>query len=159
MFGKVHSKKAVSELVSFILILLLVVIASTIAYIFASNLLDEREAQYNEQRMESLLKRFNAQTQNILAVDQRATTLQLDFTRGQVTFQGNQIIYTSLARFDGLPYCLGVLCFESGGGGFTIISTNVSETQQFSSTQVLGPGSYLILLQNQNESEIRIEVR
>lgn len=148
------SKKAVSELISFILITLVVAIVSSVAYVFASGILERNVAKLDEDQMESNLRRFAKEISGIQNFDGASTSLTFSFNSGLVLITDNQIAYQSLVRAQSTESTCFTICYSSNGG-YSYLYYNLTNGYQFSKNLTLTPGEYIVTLTNdQNASEI-----
>lgn len=152
-----NNKKAVTELVSFILLTLTIVVACIFAYFFSKSYLDDNLEKFDRDNMEIFLKKFDQKTQEILTFDDSKISLNLYFRKGLITFNDNQIYYQSLSEFSSdLNYCLDNICYLNNGG-FERIILNLTSPYVFYTNFTLTPDSYLITLKNiKNENKIEI---
>jgi hypothetical protein len=154
------NKKAISETTSFILLTLLVVIFSSIAYFFLNDQLEESNAVIDRNNMEKNLKKFDFISRNIIAYDNSTISIPISFNSGALAFSGNQLIYQSEVVYeDTIVECFDSICYV-GSNGFERIFINLSSSYSFSRDFSLNNGDYiLILTNNKNDSEIKVSTR
>lgn len=150
------NKKAVSEIISFVLITLIVVVSSTLSYLFAKNLIDENLYALDSKNMNIYLKKMYYTTNEISSFDGSSSSFEVSFRTGELRFINNSINYQSLSKYAGSNICLNMIC-NIGVEGYEVLSTNLSGNYKFSNNINLSPGTYTILFKNiKNESKIAI---
>ena len=152
MFNK--NKKAISEITSFVLITLIVVVSSTMAYLFSKNLIDENLAELDGKNMEIYLKKIYYETNEISSFDGSSVSIPISFKTGQLVFVNNTVYYQTLNSYSGSDYCFDILCSQNKEG-FERKYINLTSPYQFSNNLTLSSGTYTLLFKHlKNESEI-----
>lgn len=150
------NKKGVTELISFVLITLLVVISSTSAYFFSKSYMDSDLQILDRDNFNLFFKKFELKTLKIQNFDRSMTSIDIYFSKGKLFFKGNQIYYNSLVKINGNGFCMDNLCSQNIGG-FERVSLNLSNSYTFENNFSLTPGRYIIIMENiKNESKIRV---
>lgn len=154
-----NNKKAVSELISFILITLIVAIVSSVAYLFANNLLETNAQKLDEDKMESVLRQFAKHSSEVQAFDGTASSITFSFNSGLVSFNDNAIIYRSLARASDSETTCFTICYSSTEE-FSTLYYNLTNNFTFDKNLTLSPGEYIVTItNNKNASELRLSFR
>jgi len=153
-------KKAVSELVSFSFVTLLIIFASTSAYVYSKSQLDANVNSLDRNRMQSYIKSFDAKIDKIISFENSTTSQEVTFRKGVLKFNGNQILYNSLIKFgDNSTNCFNSLCYK-GFGGSEVIFKNITSPYVFASNLTLEPGGYIIVLEHdKTNKEIKVTFR
>ena len=108
----IKSKKAVSESTSFILLTLIVVLFSSVAYFYLNGELKENVAKIDRNSMELNLKKFDFVTRNIMSFDNSTISYPISYKTGALIFQGNQLIYQSVVEYsDTNINCFSEICY------------------------------------------------
>ena len=89
----ISAKKAVTELVSFVLITLIIVVASTGAYVFSKNILEEDLIEIDIINMKNYFGVFNQKIREIQTFNNASIVVDFSFKTGEVKFVNNQIRY------------------------------------------------------------------
>jgi len=152
MFNK--NKKAISEITSFVLITLIVVVSSTMAYLFSKNLIDENLAELDGKNMDIYLKKIYYETNEISSFDGSSISIPITFKTGQLVFVNNTVYYQTLNSYSGSDYCFDILCSQNKEG-YERKYVNLTSPYQFSNNLTLSSGTYTLLFKHlKNESEI-----
>ncbi len=150
------NKKAFSEITSFALITMLIVVSSIVAYTFSTSLLDDNINEMDLINMKNSFKILNYKFSEITQFDDSSFSINLNFNKGLLSFNSNQMYYTSLVDYNGATFCENGVC-SSGATGSEIVSLNLTSPYVFYENFTLNPGSYVILFKNvKNESKIRV---
>ena len=153
------NKKAMSEIISFVLITLLIVIFSTITYLFAKDVINERVNEVDLKNMNTFFKKMNFQTTEIQNFDEESYSIPINFRSGVLIFIDNHVKYQSQVSFEGNSYCFEDLCHESINE-YELIYYNLSNGYTYDKEFMLYPGNYMLFLKNsKNESEIQITIK
>lgn len=153
------NKKAVSELISFILITLIVAIISSVAYLFANNLLETNAQELDEDKMESVLRQFAKHSSEVQAFDGTVSSITFSFNSGLVYFNGDAIIYRSLARATDSETTCFTICYTSNEG-YSTLYYNLTNNFTFDKNLTLSPGEYIVTItNNKNASELILSFR
>lgn len=154
----VFTKKAVTEITSFVLITLLVVISSSLAYYFSKDMLDEKTYERDLVAMEQFFKSYDRSLSSSFFYNNSQMVHMVKFSFGQLIFEGSFIKYQSLVTSKGIgDYCEGVICYNSTGE-FEVISLNVSP-YVFSETISLIDGSYVLSSRYSNGATKQINLQ
>ncbi len=152
MFSK--NKKAISEITSFVLITLIVVVSSTMAYLFSKNLIDENLAELDGKNMDIYLKKIYYETNEISSFDGSSISIPITFKTGQLVFVNNMVYYQTLNSYSGSDYCFDILCTQNNDG-YERKYINLTSPYQFSNNLTLDSGTYILLFKHlKNESQI-----
>jgi len=152
MFNK--NKKAISEITSFVLITLIVIVSSTMAYLFSKNLIDENLAELDGKNMEIYLKKIYYETNEISSFDGSSISIPISFKTGQLVFVNNMVYYQTLNSYSGSDYCFDILCSQNKEG-YERKYVNLTTPYQFSNNLTLDSGTYILLFKHlKNESKI-----
>lgn len=150
------SKKAVSEVTSFVLITLIIVVASTTTYVFSKNLLDSNLADLDNSNMEKYLLKMHFAIIEISSFEGSSVSIPINFKTGELTFSGNNISYISMSEYSGVDYCLDIICYQNNGNNEKKY-INLTTPYTFSQNISLTPGAYTILFKHiKNESKITV---
>ncbi len=153
------NKKGVSEIVSFVFLTLIVVLASTIVYFFATNLIDDTISKSDRDSSLIYFKLMKEKLNMINNFDDSTTSINLRFKKGSYVFSGNKISYQSLESYLGISSCIEDICYESVGG-FEKLYFNLSNSYNFSENITLYPDLYKVTFKNiKNESKISISIK
>lgn len=154
MFNK--NKKAVSEITSFVLITLIVVISSTAAYLFSKNLIADNLAELDSKNMNIYLKKIYYETKELSSFDGSSLSIPITFKTGQLIFVNNSLYYQSQNAYSGGDYCFEILCTQNKVG-FERKYINLSNSYNFANNLTLNPGTYTLLFKHiKNESKISV---
>jgi len=152
------NKKAISETISFVLLILLVLVSSIVVYKFSTNMMEEKKIDFEYKKMNLLMKRLNYKLQELKNFDKSSFTFPINLEMGNIIVVGNELKYLSKKEFYGANYCLDEICY-SGNQGYEIISLMLDNGYQFESTFSIIPGNYIIKFENdKNISKIKILV-
>lgn len=152
------NKKAVSELVSFTLLTLLVAITSVSSYYFVSTSFEEitRENDYNSMKL--FLETSQENLPKLLNYDQSSEIYFISFQKGAFIIQENALQYQSELPFNSQSICIENFCYENNDG-FERLKVNFSQFN-FTSNITLIPGSYMIqFISDKNNSELLINIQ
>ena len=152
-------KKGMTELVSFVLLTLLIVLASTSAYYFSKDFIDDNVAELDERKMKLVLKKIYYKTLEISSFENASSSLEIYFNKGELAFKGNSVYYQSLIPLYGDGVCIDFLC-QQNVGGFSRHNISLTSPYSFSENITLAPGHYTIFFKNnKNESKISIKFK
>ncbi len=152
------NKKATTEIISFVLITLLIVVASSLTYIFSSNYLETKVSELDSNKMENSLKEISYMTDKIQKIDRSMSSIIISFSSGLFIIEDNKYLYSSFVKTEG-NYCSDILCYYSNNG-FLNMFYNLSNSYTFENNLSLNPGSYIISFENiKNESKIKLSVK
>lgn len=151
------SKKGVTELISFVLILLVIVVASLSTYIFSKSQLEKNIYSFDNFNFEKKLLLVEQKINQISTFDNSQTSFYLEFKSGQLTFKENQVIYQSLIKSNSNQnVCMQNLCFYTIND-FEVISLNLTNLT-FNNNMTIYPGNYIFNIRFQkNESKIYLQ--
>ncbi len=124
MFRK--NKKAISDLISFVLLTFLVLTSSLIAYSFSKNFFDEKINERDSKYIENFFKKIYSQLDNLAKRDGSFLVVPLNFDSGLIKFNGSKITYYSLVKSDTSEICIDNLCYGSNLG-YEVLSVNFNE--------------------------------
>ncbi|MFW6009303.1 MAG: hypothetical protein ACOCP8_08585 [archaeon] len=148
------NKKGFSEIISFLLILLLVILVSIIAYNYSLYMIDEKIGQMDIQNAESNLKQIKHNIEEIQNFNTATFSVNINFKYGSYIFEDNQIFYYSNRHSSGEDYCINDICYIQSEG-YKIVYLNLSNSYNFQENFSLSPGSYYLSFKNlKNESKI-----
>jgi hypothetical protein len=153
------NKKAVTEVTSFILITMLVIIASISAYTYSKDAIDKKIANMDLGNSKSYLKKIHYNLLEIKNFNGATFGIDISFNKGLLVFNGSNIVYQSLIKYSGSDYCFTQVCYGSSNG-YEKTYINLSSPYVFDKNLSLTPGNYLIIFKNiKNESKIEISIR
>ena len=152
------NKKAVTEITSFVLITLLVVIAASSAYLYSLDQIDDALIVNDRENMIKYIKKINYKITQIQNFNGETTNLNVAFNKGEFGFLGNTIFYESEVKSSiSGSNCFDNICYSSPNG-FEKIFFNLSNSYYFDQNFTISPGSYnLVFSNNKNESKIKIK--
>lgn len=154
-----RQKKAVSEQVSFVLLTLVVAVASLSAYFFAKDFIDRHTAELDEEKMQATLKKVAYKINEISSFDGASGNADISFSKGLIGVNGNQIYYSSLVPYQGTLYCYETLCLENNKNT-SRYSFNLPSGYTFDKNFTLVPGTYKLLLEHDKTiSQIKIRIK
>lgn len=155
MFRK--SKKGIAEILSFVLITFLIVVASLTTYIFAKSYVETNVESFDLNAMENQMKVYDRKIQQILVFDGSQVSVDTEFKSGLLLFQGDSIIFQSLVRTTQQnEVCFSSLCYFNDDG-FESIKLNMSD-YEFDRNLSLRPGNYILNFKhNKNDNKIEIK--
>ncbi len=152
------SKKGVSELVSFVFITLIVVIASTSAYVVSKHYIEDSLSEIDRASMEKNLKKLDREIDELVAYDNATSSIPISFNTGELSFNTTNVSFQTFESYNASEtYCLNSLCYQNIGG-FERMSIGLPSNYQFSENLSLSPGTYLIILSH-SKAENKIYVR
>ncbi|MDA3856505.1 MAG: hypothetical protein PF569_09700 [Candidatus Woesearchaeota archaeon] len=152
-------KKGVTEITSFVLITLLVVTTSIIAYQFSKSTIEDSVAKNDYNNMEIYFNNLIQKTNQVQKFEGQSFGMGISFSKGSVVVEGNTIHYRSLIDYLGTDYCYNGLCHTNSNDAEQIYF-NLSSGYNFSSNMTLLPGSYfLIFKNNKNVSKIDLSFK
>lgn len=152
----VSNKKAISEVTSFVLITLIVVIASLSAYVFSKNMISDNLSDIDNKNMNIYLKKMYYSTSEITSFDGSSLSFPISFKTGQLIFVNNSVYFQTQSVYSGTNYCFDSLCYLNNSG-FEKKYFNLSNSYQFSTNLTLNPGTYTIMFKNiKNVSQISV---
>ncbi len=153
------NKKALSEIVSFLLITLIVSVIATASYLISQNILSNNVDVFERDKMENSLKKIFLKIKEIENFDGAVSSYVISFKSGNLIFQDNQLLYYSKVKYDGSDICVNNLCYFNTNG-FEIIYFNLSSSYNFSPNLILPPDTYILIFENiKNESKIQISLK
>ena len=153
------NKKAISDVISFVLLILLVLISSIITYNFSVKTIDDKKSDYELQKMDMVIKRLNFKLQEIRNFDGGTFVYPIKLEAGTLIVSDNTLRYLSKKEFFGDPYSLDEITY-SQSNGFQTIGLTLDNGFFFSRSFSLVPGNYIIKFENiKNESKINILVK
>lgn len=148
----ITNKKAVTEIVSYLLLTFLVVIISSITYFFAQDYITSIQQEQDFEHMELHLKKIAFLVDGITSFEGDASTYFLSFSTGQLELRGSDLIYASQVQYSGSPTCLTHLCYESRNG-FEIILLSLPGNYTFTQNTRILPGSHFMQFEHYKEGE------
>lgn len=158
MFIKAN-KKGVTEIVSFVLITLLIVIASSGAYFYSKGAIDDQVQTLDLKNMDFLFKNLNYKLEESKVFDGNSFSVGISFNTGEVYAKGNGLFYQSLVSFSGNNYCFDDICHKIGGNS-ELVYFNLTDGYEFNSNFTLVPGNYILFFKNyENESKIYVKIQ
>lgn len=151
-----NSKKGVVEILSFVLVTAVIVVASLSTYIFAKSFLEKNVAELDRSNFENKLVLLEQKINSINTFDNSQTFLNIEFKTGSLFFQNNQIIYSSFVETSSnSTFCLDNIC-SYVVDGFETLSLDISPLQ-VNQDFLLNPGNYNLFMRFQkNDSTIHI---
>lgn len=151
------NKKAVSDILSFVLLLFIILIVSISAYTFSKSQLNSDLTQIDVNNMNNFLFYFSNSFSSLFGFDNSQISKSISFNSGSLVFENNYIYYQSLIKMDSnLDFCKGLICYNNVGG-FQRIYYNLSNNYYFKNNLSLTPGSYTLSFKNiKNESKIEV---
>lgn len=153
------NKKAFSEVTSFVLLFSIIAVASTIAYAFSKNVIDDKMGEIDLANANSYMKKFNEEISAIKTFEGSAFSINLNFKSGEYQFVGDKIYYYSMMDYHGLTdYCVNNICYLNNGGSEKIY-VELGDSYTFLDNFSLVPGNYLITFINlKNETKIELKI-
>ncbi len=152
-------KKAMTEIISFTFILLVVIVAALTAYIYSKQIIESTAREYEKENIISFFKKFSQKESQIKRFDNFAVSMDLNFREGLVYFRGNQIVYISRLDYAGPTTCLNDICYSSQDGG-EVIYYNLSGDYEFYHNFSLQSGNYQFTITNlKNDEKFRISFK
>lgn len=152
------NKKAVSELVSFTLLTLLVAITSVSSYYFVSTSFEEITRENDYTSMKLFLETSQENLPKLLNYDQSSEIYFISFQKGAFIIQENSLQYQSELPFNSQSICIENFCYQNING-FERLKVNFSKFN-FTSNITLIPGSYMMqFISNKNNSELLINIQ
>lgn len=151
------SKKAVSEITSFLFITLLIVVSSTTAFFVLKEIFDSQVNEIDRNTVEIDMKKMVRAIDSIKNFENSSTSASLYFRSGQFVFRNNQAYYQSLYDFETtMKNCFNNICYY-GVGGYERLYFNLSDSYTFKEEIVLDPGHYDLFFRNlKGASEIEV---
>jgi len=158
LYFKSLNKKGISEVISFVLLTLVVVVASTSAYFFSTNLIDNSLSKNDLGNSKIYLEKMTYKIDSIMNFQDSSTSMNLEFNSGRFYFQGNQIYYQSTLEYLGNNFCFAKICVENIGG-FERKYFNLSNSYVLKNNFSLVPGLYKLTFSNiKNESKLLVRI-
>lgn len=153
-------KKGISTVISFVLLTGIVFLAAVTSYTISLNILNNKIEKLDRDKMYTYLKELSQATDEISNFDDSTTSRSLNFKKGSLLLNGNQIIYQSLVKFNSAQTrCFEEICYI-GEGGYERLYINLSPPFSFKNNITLVPGYYRIIFTNiKNESKIKVKFR
>jgi len=151
------NKKGVSEIVSFVLITLLIVISANVAFLFAKDKIIDTVEDLDLKNIISLFEKSNVGLIEIQTFDKNSFTVPVSFRTGNLHFENDTVYYQSLVPFYGDSYCINDVCHVKNGKT-ELVSFNLTNGYNFSENIELTPGNYRLFFRN-NKNEKKIEVK
>ena len=158
MLNKIlNNKKGVSELVSFVLLTLLIVTSSIIAYYFSENQLESTQINLDFENINNILKNTYYELNSIMNFDDSSITIPFSYKYGTLLFENNQLWFISDNEIpNNYSLCVDVLCSANYLNRDSIYF-NLSNNYYFEENFSLPPGNYRIRFINiKNESKIKV---
>ena len=153
------NKKAVSEIISFVLLTLIVATASIIAYLFSTNLIDDTISKSDRDNMVIYLKKVDQKISSIINFEDSTTSLNLNFYKGTIIIENKTISYQSTEKYTGSSLCISKLCYDNLNG-FEKISYNLTTPYEFDKNYSIDPGNFKITFKNmKNVSKIQFLIK
>lgn len=154
------NKKAVAEVTSFVFLTLIVVVISLSAYFILQNVLEDNLAVFDRNNAEVFLKKFDQKSIELMSFDNTSVIMDFSFTKGNLEFTDNQIIYQSLLKYDeNTTTCFNGICYYAING-FERFHYNLSSGYIFNNNISLTPGNYVLMLTHiKNGKKIDVKVR
>lgn len=151
------AKKAITEMISFVLLTLLIVVASSTAYFFSQSLLDSHLAERDEENMAHSLSKMNHKISQLTRFDGSTQAITVSFSTGQLHFKQDQVIYNSLVSYSANEeICKNLYCIDSHSG-HSKLYFSLPGSYIFSRELKLSPGTYFLTISNKRgENEIDI---
>jgi len=151
------NKKGVSEIVSFVLITLLIVISANVAFLFAKDKIIDTIEDLDLKNMISLFENIDVGIVQVQTFDDNSFSLPVNFKTGNIYINNDTLYYQSLVPFYGDPYCIDNVCHFKNGQS-ELLSLNLTNSYNFSDDIELTPGNYRLFFRNK-KNEKRIEIR
>jgi len=154
------NNKGISELISFVLILFIIIISSIIAYEFSQNYLEKHLIKSEFDNMKINFKKIQNQLINNQNFQDSTFSYNLNLNYGKLYFKQNQLIYYSLLKIgDFNKICFNELCYL-GVNGYEQIYFNLSDSYEFKNDFELGNGNYNLIFTNiKNETKIDVKIK
>jgi len=154
-----NSKKAITEIVAFTLLTLIIVVASLAAYYFSTDQLEKYSYKIDHDQINSKLIKTSFLINSITSFDNSQKTIEYSFKTGELKFNSNQIIYQSQMTSNlNSSFCKNLICADNNNG-FEILYINITSPYKFESNFSLIPGNYLLSFKNiKNESKIQVKL-
>jgi hypothetical protein len=152
------NKKAVSEIITYVLVLSIIVISSIIVYTYSNEKLNEKINDLDYNNMYFYLKKAKIIISEIDDFEGSTKSLFLSFKSGLLKFENNQIIYISNLNYE-INFCDFDLC-EYVKNQSQILYTNISSGYTFKENISLEPDLYQVIFINlKNESKIKVVIK
>lgn len=143
-----QNKKAVSEITSFVLLTLLIVVVSLSAYTFVTAQIDRTVADFDLKKLDTQFHNLDLLLYRIMAYDGGTESQAFQFKKGLVVINPKNVTYVSLVSFTGnSTQCFDDICY-SGVNGYEQVTLNLPSTSSFSNNISLVPGYYLLTFIN-----------
>lgn len=154
------NKKAVTEITSFVFLTFIVVVISMSAYFILQNVLNDNLATFDRNNAEIFLKKFDQKSKEVMSFDNTSGVIEFSFTKGNLEFQDNQLIYQSLVKYDDSnTTCFNGICYFAING-YERFYYNLSSSYVFENNLSLVPGNYILMLTNiKNGKKINVKIR
>ncbi len=151
------NRKALTEVLSFVLLTLIIIAASVSAYIFSKNQLYNSLSNFDLERMDSNFNQVYYNLDSIQSFDNSQVSNYFVFNYGTLEFVDNQLRYRSMVEYyNDSGFCLLNVCSISDNG-YEIIYFNLTNGYSFKENLSLLPGRYALGFRNlKNESKIQI---
>jgi len=156
---KKSNKKSMTEIISFVLITLIIVVASISAYVFSKSSLEKNINSVDYSKMTKNLNLFSQKIKKISAFQDSQMSFDFSFKIGQLNFKDNQVNFQTMKKVDSsFNYCEGVVCFKSENN-YERIYINLTDSYSFDHNLSLVPGNYILTFKNiKNETKIQISL-
>jgi hypothetical protein len=149
------NKKGVSELVSFALLTLLVVITSLTSYLFAKTTFQDAAIERDYEYIKNFLVKIESKSDSLTYYDSTVSSEFISFTYGQLIFENNTLSYQSLIPIQSDDLCIDSLCYLNKGG-FERLQISFDRFN-FSSNFTMLPGKYHLRFEyHKNVSEVLV---
>jgi len=154
-----NDKKALVEITSFVLLTLLIVIASSSAYIYSNKLIDKTISKNDRDNAENYIKLIKEKIDLISNFEDATSSININFKKGELNFKDNQVSYQSLERYYGETICFDDICYEEVEG-FEKIYFNLSSPYIFTQNISMDSNLNKITFKNiKNESKIQVIIK
>ena len=148
----ITSKKSVSEIPSFLLIVLLITIFAVGMYSFLGDELEEKKTQYELKRAEKILVELESLVNQISFTNGSSISYSIFFEKGEYNFYDDRIEYVSEVFNSNLgeEVCLSYLCYDNSQNVIILFKEISTNGFDFDEKSTLKPGKYEIVFENQN---------
>ena len=154
-----NPKKGITEVTSYVLLTLLIVVISTIVFLFSQGYLEQVRADASYESMENQLKQVGVLFEKNSHFDRSGFSYYFSFEEGALLLEDNEIKYISLKSYEGEEECVSLLCYRSEGGA-EVIAFELPAGFSFSEEANIMPGSYTMYFElDKNEGEYDFYLR
>jgi hypothetical protein len=151
MFFK--NKRGMSELISFALLTLLVVITSLTSYLYAKSAFEDASIERDYEFMKNFLIKLDSKSDSLSYYDSTVSSEFISFNYGQLLFENSTLSYQSLIPITSESLCIDSFCYLNAGG-FERLQVSFDRFN-FSSNFSLLPGKYHLKFEYlKNSSEV-----